>query len=67
MLVPRASSLMAELEVAGGSDGRGAGDPTRQIAALTRLVQAASACPADVQVTFALCALSFFSFRFFFF
>lgn len=49
MLVPRGASLMADLEAAGGTDGRGAGDPSRQISVLQRLVQAANQCPADIQ------------------
>lgn len=38
-LEPKAASLLADLEAAGGSDGRGGGDSTRQVAVLQRLVQ----------------------------
>jgi hypothetical protein len=49
MLVSRGAALMGDLEAAGGSDGRGAGDPSRQIAVLSKIIQAANQCPTDIQ------------------
>jgi hypothetical protein len=47
--VPQATQLLADLEAAGGTDGRGGGDASKQIVVLQRLVQAASQCPADIE------------------
>ena len=45
----KATQLLADLEAAGGTDGRGGGDASKQIAVLQRLVQSACQCPADIE------------------